>query len=589
MKTPSKKLEAYGYKYNNRDQRIVWRKVFPSNDALNSWADKNNATVIGTREIGPSDPGFNNPKYMKEAAGAVYHDRTADQLEIGDRVTVTAKGNQFEGLSGTIKSFGIDKKFVVVDIDRYGPKSFHSSDVQEPVTADDLADEIGHLGDDGDEVTEFFVTFYDERRERYWIGKITKDGGKWVEKPYKGDPDYRWGQRYMSYLSPQEVVSWIEKDYARQYNVGGPFYTVDELKDEVEQYYGAKLQENKAGFSLLSNLLATNLNENRIGEHEPKFKLKSSDGMITLLCCGKRAMTVSHEDWADLIDAVKNRTTGNFGGYTLQQKGDSYSILHSAGHEVAYISASEMDDLIYKSMSMVREATEYTDFNDWKQAVLNSYPAQAKRIKFKGRMEGSKMTISAEIPGEDRSYGVWDEDKGNGVVLTEEDKNDGGNFFNIPISKAAFKEIFEEHYKLDEFAKSLDNDDTVIDRPETDIKDFSAARNEILKIMKLAGQGDTTSKPVGWNLVLYDDPITPGAAVIDGLKRVMGMSDADVSRVIRDITARKQSVLGVYVIEDKAVRLRDSLKAAINNNNSYRGGNGTNGPWDVNIEVLKAG
>ena len=79
-----------------------------------------------------------------------------------------------------------------------------------------------------------------------------------------------------------------------------------------------------------------------------------------------------------------------------------------------------MDDLIYKSVGMVREATEYTDFNDWKHAVLNSYPVQAKRIKFKGRMEGSKMTISAEIPGEDRSYGVWDEDKGNGVVLTEQ-------------------------------------------------------------------------------------------------------------------------------------------------------------------------
>lgn len=49
--TKPAKVEAYGYKYNNRDQRIVWRKIFPSVDAMNKWAEKTNATVIGTREV----------------------------------------------------------------------------------------------------------------------------------------------------------------------------------------------------------------------------------------------------------------------------------------------------------------------------------------------------------------------------------------------------------------------------------------------------------------------------------------------------------------------------------------------------------
>jgi hypothetical protein len=49
--TKPAKVEAYGYKYNNRDQRIVWRKIFPSIDAMNKWAEKTNATVIGTREV----------------------------------------------------------------------------------------------------------------------------------------------------------------------------------------------------------------------------------------------------------------------------------------------------------------------------------------------------------------------------------------------------------------------------------------------------------------------------------------------------------------------------------------------------------
>ncbi len=42
-------IEAYGYKYDRNDRRIVWRKIFPNEDALNKWADRNNATVLGTR------------------------------------------------------------------------------------------------------------------------------------------------------------------------------------------------------------------------------------------------------------------------------------------------------------------------------------------------------------------------------------------------------------------------------------------------------------------------------------------------------------------------------------------------------------
>jgi hypothetical protein len=44
-------IEAYGYKYDRNDRRIVWRKIFPNEDALNKWADRNNATVLGTRSV----------------------------------------------------------------------------------------------------------------------------------------------------------------------------------------------------------------------------------------------------------------------------------------------------------------------------------------------------------------------------------------------------------------------------------------------------------------------------------------------------------------------------------------------------------
>lgn len=152
----------------------------------------------------------------------------------------------------------------------------------------------------------------------------------------------------------------------------------------------------------------------------------------------------------------------------------------------------------------------------------------------------------------------------------------------------------KEEY-IDEFAKSsksLDKDDdgdsTVIDRPESDVKDLSSARDQLLRIMKLAGQEGEGEKPAGWNLVLYDDPVTPGSAVIDGLKSVMSMNRAQIERVINECTRGGKSVLATYAIEDKALSMRDRLKSAIDNNRNYYGGNGTYGPWNVRLEVIKA-
>jgi hypothetical protein len=44
-------VEAYGYVYDRRDQRVMWRKVFPSAEAAYAWADSKNATVLGTRPV----------------------------------------------------------------------------------------------------------------------------------------------------------------------------------------------------------------------------------------------------------------------------------------------------------------------------------------------------------------------------------------------------------------------------------------------------------------------------------------------------------------------------------------------------------
>ena len=42
-------VEAWGYAYNNRDQRVMWRKEFSSEQAAKRWADSKNATVMGIK------------------------------------------------------------------------------------------------------------------------------------------------------------------------------------------------------------------------------------------------------------------------------------------------------------------------------------------------------------------------------------------------------------------------------------------------------------------------------------------------------------------------------------------------------------
>lgn len=42
------RIEAYG---NKGFKNTPWRKTFKSVDAMNAWVEKNDATVLGTREL----------------------------------------------------------------------------------------------------------------------------------------------------------------------------------------------------------------------------------------------------------------------------------------------------------------------------------------------------------------------------------------------------------------------------------------------------------------------------------------------------------------------------------------------------------
>jgi hypothetical protein len=85
-----------------------------------------------------------------------------------------------------------------------------------------------------DEVTEFYVVFADWDEEApASVGKIEQSDGKWHETEIWGETPLYWGERggtYMSYLTPQQIMSWLHKDY-KKYDVRGPFDTLEQAQE----------------------------------------------------------------------------------------------------------------------------------------------------------------------------------------------------------------------------------------------------------------------------------------------------------------------------------------------------------------------
>lgn len=54
-------VEVWGYAYNNRDQRVMWRKEFSSEQAAQRWADSKNATVMGMKPARQAMEEVSNP------------------------------------------------------------------------------------------------------------------------------------------------------------------------------------------------------------------------------------------------------------------------------------------------------------------------------------------------------------------------------------------------------------------------------------------------------------------------------------------------------------------------------------------------
>jgi hypothetical protein len=90
--------------------------------------------------------------------------------------------------------------------------------------------------EDEDDFDIFFIAGWNSDAERAWVGTVIKQDGKWVEKDSSGTPPADWGgKRYMSYLSADEVMRWLKKDYEE---IEGPFTDKDSAIDRAEYHFG---------------------------------------------------------------------------------------------------------------------------------------------------------------------------------------------------------------------------------------------------------------------------------------------------------------------------------------------------------------
>ena len=97
-----------------------------------------------------------------------------------------------------------------------------------------------------------------------------------------------------------------------------------------------------------------------------------------------------------------------------------------------------------KILKNISEEATADDVENWKKSVLDAHPDHAEKIKFKSRDQAKH--INAEIPGMDRSFGVYDMESQTGHVL-HESFVDFVEKDNVLEAKKLFTAMFEAKIK----------------------------------------------------------------------------------------------------------------------------------------------
>jgi len=135
------------------------------------------------------------------------------------------------------------------------------------------------------------------------------------------------------------------------------------------------------------------------------------------------AINDNHLDGVEL-DPVE--TAAHFGAETafhLASAGPAMARRRALNGEMYDLIQQPNGNYLVKSASadsakpQTEDGEQVKDYEGWRKAVKAAYPEVADKLKFKGRVEDGANTISAEVSGEDHSYGVYYPEDEYGVVF----------------------------------------------------------------------------------------------------------------------------------------------------------------------------
>lgn len=107
--------------------------------------------------------------------------------------------------------------------------------------------DLGTDDDDYEDQDEGFYVCIGSEDQGGFVGMVIKDGGKWREVSVAGTAPHNWGSGYMGYLSPEDVMQWLRKDYGRYSEVEGPFDDEESAREYASQQYSLDEAEQQKG------------------------------------------------------------------------------------------------------------------------------------------------------------------------------------------------------------------------------------------------------------------------------------------------------------------------------------------------------
>lgn len=181
---------------------------------------------------------------------------------------------------------------------------------------------------------------------------------------------------------------------------------------------------------------------------------------------------------------------------------------------------------------------EVADIDSWKQEVHKNYPEHSGKMRFVSKENGKH--ISAEVPGMDRSFGLYDIEKNQGHVLTEsegvdtadEEETESGH--KTRAHRITFKD--DEDDKILESTEEEDEED-----PQVRFRKAMKAVDELSKSMVKSHGLPTGSNYVARQNAIKKDHEQPKqveeVTIVEKLKEIDGkwalVSEKDPTKVLQ--------------------------------------------------------